>query len=327
MSLRDEAAAAAEIEDQTEVVEFEKRLAPAKTSLGRLISYIELGAQFKRGNPAFNTQDRYIPQVRVTFELTGKDNKYEVEIDGEKKELFDRISLTINKSASPKGDFNKLLTAMAYGRENIKHMASMLGESFILDPVHNKGGKDNKVTYVNLRLNNDSPWRVSAPLQHDPVSGNTKKYTAPPGSGEEQLFLWERPTTAQWDSLYIPGEREVFVYEEQKQEDGTVKRVKTDKKEKKTKNYLQELITGADNFEGSPIDALLGGLTDLPTEEEPEAAGELPEPDDNPFDAPDTEEKPDDKSDPNQDAVEEAMELGSEDKSTDDEADLSVLDL
>ncbi len=267
------AAKANEVEDQTAEATFERRLAPEKQSIARLVSYIELGDQFKKGNPAYSTEDRYVPQVRLVFELLSQHNKYEIEVDGKKKEVYDRVTVTVNKSKSDKGSFKKLLKAMIYGRPGIEHCAQMwCVDSFFVTPVHTKAA--NGQTYVNLQKSNDDPWNVSAPTSFDPETGDTKKYKAKPIQGDVQLFLWDRPEKAMWDSLYIAGEYERAVYKEE-EVDGKKKRVKTDEKETVSKNYLQETILKANNFEGSPVSVLLSGLGDLPVGDEEEEVEEV----------------------------------------------------
>lgn len=59
-----------------------------------------------------------------------------------------------------------------------------------------------------------------------------------------RLFLWDRPTMEGWNSLKIEGTYEA-------EENG--------QKVQKSKNRIQEEILGALNFEGSPLQQLLGG--------------------------------------------------------------------
>lgn len=310
------------LEDQSQEQTFTTRLIPEGNALALFIGYIELGDQFKKGNAKFKSEDRYVPQVRLIFELTGKDNEYEIEVDGVKKTVYDRISFTVTKGFNSKGDFKKISNAMAWGRE-IKHLSALLGESFILTVVHGKSA-DNKKTYVNLRQDFDSPWLIGAPAVTDPVTKKVTRYKAPAGSGEYKLFLWNMPNQEMWDDLFIDGEKESAIYEESVNEKGEKSFTKTDKTEMKSKNYWQELLLSADNLAGSPLDLMLGGVADLPTDEEPLAAGELPSgdlsPEDLPFD-PDPEPEGELATE-----VEEAIELGKTVEPT-KEPDLSAIGL
>lgn len=61
-----------------------------------------------------------------------------------------------------------------------------------------------------------------------------------------QVFLWGKPTKATWDSLFI---------------DGTVTRKNKEGDEVEySKNWLQEKIASATNYDGSLLDQLLGGM-------------------------------------------------------------------
>ena len=79
------------------------------------------------------------------------------------------------------------------------------------------------------------------------------KVPVPERLSPRKVFLWNKPNKATWDSLFIDG-----TYEK----DG----------ETVSKNFLQDTIKKALNFEGSPIEEMLEGLGELPdlTTEEPE---------------------------------------------------------
>lgn len=61
-----------------------------------------------------------------------------------------------------------------------------------------------------------------------------------------QVFLWERPSLGQWDSIFIDGFNEAV-----KNEKGEIT------KPASSKNFIQEKIMGALNWEGSKIQKLL----------------------------------------------------------------------
>lgn len=254
LSIAELAAMAAETEDQTEVVttSFDNDPPPAGVTVGRFIEYIELGkhdgGQYQ-GKPKPDAE-----YVRISFELLHPNkNIHEYEHEGEKKVRADRVSIRIAKKLSDKAKFKKLFNAMTYGRDSIKHMAQMLGEAFIITIYHNIVEKEGvKKTYVNI--DNDGVYGVKAPFVEDPLEGTRKDVPVREPISPLRLFLWQNPTKETWDSLYIDGTREV------KKDGGEVEHV--------SKNWLQESILDAKNYKGSALEALIGDVDDLPTEED-----------------------------------------------------------
>lgn len=252
LSIAELAAMAAAQEDQTETqtTTFDNDPPEAGVTVGRFIEYIEIGKhdggqyQGKPKPPA--------DYVRLTFELLHpKKNIKEYEVEGEKRERADRVSIRIAKKLSDKAKFKKLFNAMTYGRD-IKHMAQMLGEPFIITIYHNVVEKEGvKKTYVNL--DNDGVYGIKAPFVEDPLEGTRKDVPVRKEISPLRLFLWNNPTTETWDSLFIDGTREV------KKDGGEVEHV--------SKNWLQESILDALNYKGSALEALIGGVADLPTDE------------------------------------------------------------
>jgi hypothetical protein len=258
LSIAELAAMAAAQEDQTETqtTTFDNDPPEAGVTVGRFIEYIEIGKhdggqyQGKPKPPA--------DYVRLTFELLHpKKNIKEYEVEGEKRERADRVSIRISKKLSEKAKFKKLFNALTYGRD-IKHMAQMLGEAFIITIYHNVVEKEGvKKTYVNL--DNDGVYGIKAPFVEDPLEGTRKDVPVREAISPLRLFLWNNPTQETWDSLFIDGTRTV------KKDGGGEEEV--------SKNWLQESILDALNYKGSALEALLGGVADLPTEE----TGEEPE--------------------------------------------------
>lgn len=82
-----------------------------------------------------------------------------------------------------------------------------------------------------------------------------------------QVFLWEQPTKAMWDSIHIEGQ-----YDEQKDAAGNIT------KPARSKNFLQEKCLKALDFEGSPLQTLLmeigSGGTIPPIQNTPEPQAE-----------------------------------------------------
>lgn len=258
MSIAELAALAAQTDDQTETTvggDFERRLPAAGKTVGRLIEYIELGVHGNK--PYLGKPKPDSDQVRITFELLSekKGNIYEVDVEGGKKKLTEKITVRLAKKQGEKAGFKKLFEAMRYGRPEIKHMAQMLGDPFIIDILHNKSD-DGKETYANIR-DKDNKWYVGAPriVKEDPIEGTTEiiNVAVPEQLTASKIFLFNHPNKETWDSLFIEGTRTV-------KEEG-----KPDREE--SKNWLQETILSAKNFPGSPLDAMLNGLDDLTVEE------------------------------------------------------------
>lgn len=257
MSYKDLVNKAKEIEDHSEVQaggDFEYEPPKAGRTLGRFIEYIELGkhVEMYEGKPKPAAE-----LVRVTFEFTMPDRIKEVEVEGGTKKIAERISMTMPKKFTEKAKFFKLFKAMTYGRENITHMAEMLGEAFIFEIKHNTSGEgEKKRTFANIY--SAGAFGIFAPRKVDDLAGTSEDISAavPPALSPIRIFLWNVPTKETWDTLFIDGERD------EKQADGTTKKV--------SKNWLQERILSATDYVGSGLEQLLTGLRQLPTEDKKE---------------------------------------------------------
>jgi hypothetical protein len=255
VSMKDLIAQAKATEDQTEVVvggDFEYVPPPAGQTVGRLVEYIELGkhVEIYEGKPK-----PAIEMVRITFEFTHPKNIKEIDVEGGKKKIADRKSITLPKKMNDKAKFYKLFMAMRYGREEITHMAEMLNEPFIFNVIHNITGEgDKKRTYAEVWDGKASTWQVFPPRVSDPLAGTVKDISTsiPELLSPLRIFLWSLPTKDTWDSLFIDGEREV------KDDKGAVKKV--------SKNWLQEHILSATDYNGSALDQMLNKVDNLPTQ-------------------------------------------------------------
>jgi hypothetical protein len=129
----------------------------------------------------------------------------------------------------------------------------MLGEAFLITIYHSKSETTGK-TYANIWNKDDIG--IQPPFTVDAITKQKKTYAIPEATQPLRLFLWNNPTKATWDSLFIDGTREV--------EDKETKKKKT-----VSKNWMQEDIMAATNFKGSPLDTFLNGVaeTDLPLSE------------------------------------------------------------
>lgn len=109
-----------------------------------------------------------------------------------------------------------------------KHFAQLLSEPFLVKIKHVAKSKTDATVVSRIDLDGFLP-----PL--DPVS--KQPYPIPEAPAElYRLFLWNRPTKEAWDALFIEGEYEG-----------------------KSKNRIQEIILGALDFQGSPLQLLLAG--------------------------------------------------------------------
>jgi hypothetical protein len=255
----DQIAAAAAVTDQTTVsTGFVREVAPAGFTTARFISYVETGKQPQRAFQGVEKPDAY--EVRLAFELNGPKHVTEYEHEGVKKTRTNIIRITATISNNEKSNFFKLLQKMTYGRNDIKHMAQMLGEGFLVKVTHNKS-KDGTKTYANLK---SDVWNIDQPAVTDPISNETTILAVPAATQDMQCLLWNTPSTEQWASVFIDGEytREV---------EGV--QVTT------SKNFIQDRAVAASNFMGSPLEALVmgGTVAELmaPVEDAPVAVAEV----------------------------------------------------
>ena len=240
-NLMDQITAAAAVTDQTTVsTGFVREVAPAGFTTARFVSYIEVGKQPQRAFQGVEKPDTH--EVRLTFELNGPKHISTYEADGETKTRTNLVRITSTISNNEKSNFYKLLQKMTYGRNDIKHMAQMLGEGFLVKVSHNKS-KDGTKTYANLK---SDVWDIGQPATTDPITNDTNILAVPEATQELQLLLWNTPSQEQWSTIFIDGEytREI-----------------EGKQVTKSKNFIQELCMSASNFMGSPLEAMVMGGT------------------------------------------------------------------
>lgn len=256
---------AAKLENQTETKsggDFAFTVPVAGKTVGRLVEYVELGKQPRKAykGTAKNPAD----EVRIVFELLSPKNIHEIENEGVKHKFADRISIVTNKILSDKAKFKKLFDKLRYGRDDVTHMAQMLGEAFIVTVTHSEFEKDGvKKTYANI-TNEAGEYLVESPFMTDPITDEVKLVPVPEALSDLKLFLWEIPTKETWESLYIDGTKTI------KDSTGTEKEV--------SKNWLQAKILSATNITGSALEQFIQthglGLEELDTSAEPEQAPE-----------------------------------------------------
>jgi hypothetical protein len=90
-----------------------------------------------------------------------------------------------------------------------------------------------------------------------------------------RLFLWDKPQPKFWASIFIDGKSEWT------DKDGT--------KHEKSRNRHQDTCMAASNYAGSALEAMLGGVDDLPgAPVADDGATPSDEPEDGPEDGPET---------------------------------------
>lgn len=232
-----------QLPDQTKAPPaFERTIPPEGLTTARFVGYVEMG---KVPNMFEGKQKGEQLKGKLIFELNGP--KHIHEHDGVKSTslYYEDIGIKTGEKAS----FRKLFMAMRGGRENITHMAQMLGEPFLVRITHSKGkGDKENVTYANIR-NAEGVWGVQPPIVEDPLTGEVRTIPVPAVTQPYKLLLWSNPTKEQWDSLFIDG-----TYE--KEVNGVTKEF--------SKNWLQNAIMKeALDFEASPLHDILAGLGEL----------------------------------------------------------------
>lgn len=227
----------------------------------RLVGYIELG---KHPQPDYKGQAKQPEtEVQLVFECFGKDNMDEIEIDGKKKTVGRMIRpLPMTLKVNERAKFYKTFQSMDYGR-GLDHMSKMLNDVFRLTISHGQSKSGN--TYAKIDA-------IESPLieRVDPETGDVVGTTditekVPPATHDLQLFIVDHPTYEQWESIYIDG-----TYTKKTKNEETGEEVK----EELSKNFIQEKIQAALDWEGSAMQTLLLNLDEDEGAEEAQAEEE-----------------------------------------------------
>lgn len=237
-----------DLEDQTQIKAFENELPEAGETPARFVGYVELGTHPRK---AYRGESKDpAPAVRLSFELlSAKKHVKEIMVDGVKKTIAPRIHVEWNKVIHDKSKFYKLLTKMQTAvpaKATKTHLAAFLNSPVKLNVIHKTVGEGAAAkTYANIDF--DSISEALGMTQ----DGETVKLTVRPAVAPIQLFLWDKPTKASWDSLFIDGERVV------KDEAGNEKTV--------SRNWIQAKLVSALDFQGSKLEAMLeaGDMPDI----------------------------------------------------------------
>lgn len=238
------------------------KLMPEGKALARLIQYVEIGPQPIKQDASKPPVNKFFLKFAVWGKGKDKTSTYHEVVDGKMVPGIVRTQfIAVKKDLNSKSGAYKLFKRMN-PEKTAKHFAQLLNNTFILPIVHNESGEgENKKVYANIDLENIS-------LAVNPVTD--EPFDVPEVEDESlfKLFLWNRPTKEDWESLYIEGKNA----------------------EGKSKNWIQDALLSSPEYPGSPLDLLLNGggagsaISELPElEETQEEAKEVtPEPEELP---------------------------------------------
>lgn len=186
-------------------------------AFGRIVEYIDLGSQPQEYQGKAKDP---ADEFRIGIALWGDG------ITNEDGTPYILRPYSIAISRFEKSNTYKMFKALNYtGDPNIKHFAQFVGQAFLFKLEHHT----NKQGRVSSIIN----WAATLP-PYDAVTKQPYQIPAAPDDAY-RLFLWDFPTIEAWNALHIEGTND----------DG------------KSKNFIQETILGALNFEGSPLHQLL----------------------------------------------------------------------
>lgn len=235
------------------------KLMPEGKALARLIQYVEIGPQPIKQDASKPPVNKFFLKFAVWGKGKDKTSTYHEVVDGKMVPGVVRTQfIAVKKDLNSKSGAYKLFKRMNPDK-TAKHFAQLLNNTFILPIVHNESGEgENKKVYANIDLENIS-------LAVNPVTD--EPFDVPEVEDESlfKLFLWNRPTKEDWESLYIEGKND----------------------EGKSKNWIQDALLSSPEYPGSPLDLLLNGggkgsaiseLPDMPddVQEVAEQPSELP---------------------------------------------------
>jgi hypothetical protein len=247
--------------------DFKREILPAKNHVVRLVSYVEMGTQEKKKYQSEEID--LVDTVRLVFEVLSKDG---IRLDEHGKPAnARRLFLTCKKSTHERSTMRKLFELMREGDSSITNFAQMIGSKAWKLKVNWEQNKKVLQTKKerdaakaasekepdNKELRIWETWKdsgvpmlspaVNAVLDEDgEETDEVKPIDVPAMLGKIEFFLWDKPQQAHWDSLFAEGEYE------RKAKDGTVTKV--------SKNFVQNDIIAAKNYDGSPLQCMLDGV-------------------------------------------------------------------
>lgn len=215
------------------------RLLPKGWAFAQLVEYIELGHQPQEFNgkakdPALEftlgfALSGHAPNPDKPGEMLSYSN------DDGTPYVLRPYSMAMSRNEKARAFL--LFKAMNW-KGTAKNFAQLLGQKFLVEIVHEPKSKADQKLVSRINLKNIMPPLVTV----GPQAGQPYPIADAPDE-MYRMFLFERPTKAAWDSLYIEGQYEA-----------------KDGKPAQSKNRIQETILGALNFQGSPLQLLLAGL-------------------------------------------------------------------
>lgn len=193
------------------------RLLPAGPALMRMFSYVEFGDQPQEFQGKSKGNK---PEVQLGFAVYGPQYQNE---DGSPYLMYPyAFALDQNEKAKAIAVFK----AMNW-KGNCTHFSDFLGELFLGQIVHEPKTKADPTIVSRINMKGFAP-----PL--DAMSG--QPYAVPELAEDDiEWFFFDQPTMESWQALYQEGNYD----------DGS------------SKNRIQETITGAANFTGSALEAML----------------------------------------------------------------------
>lgn len=218
---------------------FQRSIPPAGITTARFTGYVELGSQKQDDYQGQSKDDA--PMVRLTWELNGPKYLRNIAKAGEPEKLIPHtITEEIKLSTDVRATFYKLVQRMK-GDRDIKNLAELLGEGFIITIKHQSGKKDPTKKYAKMRTQVDG-WMITPPIVPDPLTGDTTVVPVPEVSGDIRLLLQDAPSLDQWKSIFI---------------DGTYTKKVAGTDVEVSKNFIQFKCLQSSSFEGSALEALL----------------------------------------------------------------------
>lgn len=203
----------------------------------RLIGYIETGMHTSPAQGKI--PEKQNDEIKLVFEVvtprhttTRQDEK-----TGEEYIMRETINVHLKKGSNPKSGFMNYFKRMDYGRGKT-HLTQMLGEAFVGEILHVKDDTG-AIKRAVLHDGQAGVYTIGAPVSIDPMTNESTMLNIPEAKNALKCFIWANANQAMWDSLFF----------------------KADKSEE---SFWHKAIREADNFNGSPAQALLGGISDLP---------------------------------------------------------------
>ena len=217
---------------------------PAGIFPARLVGYVENG---KRPQQYQGEERDPHPTVTLTFELLHSKQETTRQVDGVDVKTYrtiqaKNIPLKFGKNAS----FSKIFKQMKAHYPDVTHMAQLLNKAFTVKVSHRKWVTPQGKEIVLAEIKNEGVWGVSAPVREN-SEGDLVERKVPPATTPLRLLLWDNPTEAQWNSLFIDGEYTT-------KDDAGNETIHS-------KNVIQEdILNNALDFEGSSLQALLSKI-------------------------------------------------------------------